>query len=351
MSTYERRDEFVHLPVAFVADQEMKLFNGIPERYTDIIWTQGYSLKNDLYAEADLEVLLEPHEVWRHQQVLNSTIEWFSFEVEEFLNGNSVKMDFQLSEIVPQGEFKLDKGFCQHRGFRQPSPELVQQIRDRYQFLLPGNFLFQVLARFLNLRGRDFDFNIDFDIARRHLYDIAFEMHDSQYQSPLYTLMQKIKNQLENEERRIYKRNQTSNLQNAQTSQLIGKSRVKVGDRVNATILKKGNIKVTVQLQTDYKEVVTFEFPDYPGKLRDKVELKVINIDGTGKVCEVVPLGHKVSATILKKDSIKVTVQLQTGYKEEIVFEHPYYPGKVGTKVKLKVTDTDNTGRVIKVVP
>ena len=347
LSAYERRDEFAHLPIAFLADQEMKLFNRIPERHTDIIWTQGYSLENDLYVDADLEVLLEPHEVWRHQQVLNSTIEWFAFEVEEFLRGKPVKMDFQLSEIVRQGELKLDKGFCERREFSQPSPKLVQQIRDRYQFLLPGDFLFQGLARFLNIRGRDFNFNI----ASRSLYDIAVEMHDSQHKSPLYTLMQKIEDQFENEERRIYKRNQTSNPQNAQTSQLIGKSRVKVGDRVNATILKKGNIKVTVQLQTDYKEVVTFEFPDYPGKLRDKVELKVINIDGTGKVCEVVPLGHKVSATILKKDSIKVTVQLQTGYKEEIVFEHPYYPGKVGTKVKLKVMDTDNTGRVIKVVP
>ena len=384
LSVYERSDEFVRiLPVAFVADQEMELFTGISERYTDIIWTRGYSLKNDLYADADLEVLLEPHEVWRHQQVLNSTIEWFAFEVEEFLEGNPVKMDFQLSEIVPQGELKLGKGFCQRRGFRQPSPERVQQIREKYKFLLPGRFLFQALARFLSIRGRDFNFNI----RGRGLYEIALEMHDSQIKSPpLYSLMQRIMDQLESGERRIAetkssisqrkkvdsrkeysvkserptkqlqkprsKRNQTSNPQNVQTVQLLlGKSGVKVGDKVNATILKKDNIKVTVQLQTDYKEVLTFEYPDYPGKVRNKVELKVINIDGTGRVRKVVPLGHKVNATILKKDSTKVTVQLQTGYKEDIVFEHPYYQGKIGANVKLKVIDTDDTGRVSKVVP
>ena len=289
LSAYERKDEFAHLPVAFVADQEMKLFNGIPERHTDIIWTQGYSLKNDLYADANLETLLEPHEVWRHQQVLNSTIDWFAFEVEEFLKGNIVKMDFQLSEIVPEGELKLDKGFCQRRGFRQPSPKLVQQIRDKYQFLLPGDFLFQVLARFLNTRGRDFDFNIDFDLASRRLYAIALEMHDSQYQPPLYTLMQKIKNQLKNEERRIYKRNQTSNPQNARTSQSLGKSKVKVGDKVNATILKKRNITVIVQLQTDYKEVVDFEQPYYPEKVGTKVKLRVRTIDDTGRIIKVIP--------------------------------------------------------------
>lgn len=45
LSAYERRHEFAYLPVAFVADQEMELFTGISERHTDIIWTQGYSLK------------------------------------------------------------------------------------------------------------------------------------------------------------------------------------------------------------------------------------------------------------------------------------------------------------------
>ena len=302
LSAYERRGEFDHKPVAFVADQEMRLFNRTPERQTDIIWTQGYNLKNDLYADANLEVLLEPHEVWRHQQVLKSTIDWFAFEVEEFLRGNPIKMDFQLSEIVPEGEFKLDKGFCQRRGFRQPSPELVQQIRDRYQFLLPADFLFQVLARFLNLRGRDFNFKIDINTERRSLintggrslYDIALAMHDSQHQSLLYTLMQKIEDQLENEQTRIAKtkssvsqRNQTSNPQNTQPIQLIGKPRVKVGDKVNAKILKKGSIEVTVQLQTSYKEEITFDHPYYPAKVGDKVKLTVRKTNNTGRVTKV----------------------------------------------------------------
>ena len=373
LSAYERRNEFVHLPVAFVADQEMKLFTGIPKHHTNIIWTQGYNLKNDLYVDTDLEFLLEPHELWRHQQVINSTIDWFAFQVEEFTAGKPIEMDFQLSKIIPEGELKLDKRFCQHRGFRQPSPKLVQQIRDRYQFLLPGDFLFQILARFLNIRGRDFNFNI----ASRDLYNIALEMRSSQYQSPLYNLMQKITDQIENKQRQIaetkssiFQRKKANsrkeyNIESKQIpnqlqkprskpnqpAQSLRKSGIKVGDRVNGTILKKGNIKVTVQLQTGYTEVVTFDFPNYPGKLRNKVELKVISIDNTGEIREVVPIGHKVSAMILKKNSTEVTVQLQTGYKEVIVFEHFYYPGKVGTKVKLKVIDTDNTGRVIKVAP
>ena len=198
MSLYERRDEFVHiLPVAFIADQEMWSFTGTPEHYADIVLTRGYSLENDLYVEANLEILLEPHETWRHRQVLNSTIEWFAFEVEKFLGGKPAKMDFKLSEIVPEGEFKLDKGFRQRRKFCQPSPKLVKHIKEKYQLLLPGNFLFQVLTRFLNSSGRDFNFNVTSD----NLYDIALTMHNSQLCSPLYNLMKEIRDKLDNEEK------------------------------------------------------------------------------------------------------------------------------------------------------
>ena len=53
LSLYERRKEFAHLPVAFVADRDLWLFSGIPPDYPDIIWTEGYSIENDLYADAN----------------------------------------------------------------------------------------------------------------------------------------------------------------------------------------------------------------------------------------------------------------------------------------------------------
>ena len=323
LSVYDRRSEFVHiLPVAFVADLEMGVFSGIPERYADIIWTQGYSLKNDLYANAYLETLLEPHEVWRHQQVLNSTIKWFAFEVEEFLRGNPVKTDFKLSKIVRQGELELDKGFCQHRGFRQPSPELTQHIKNKHQSLLPGNFLFQVLARFLSMRGRDFNFNI----SERSLYNIALEMHDSQLQSRLDGLMKKIRDKLGNEEKRI-----------AETKFTVSQRRKASSRKEHRTESRRTTKQ---QHKSKSKQNQMWKSRNTQSS-RPSQSLRKPNVK----------LGDKISAVILKKDSIKVTAQLQTGHEEEIAFEYPYYPGKVGDKVKLKVTDIDGTGRVRKVIP
>ena len=55
-----------------MADKDLWLFSGIPPDYPDIIWTEGYSIENDLYAGASLEDLLNADEVDEHGQVLDS---------------------------------------------------------------------------------------------------------------------------------------------------------------------------------------------------------------------------------------------------------------------------------------
>lgn len=64
-----------------------------------------------------------------------------------------------------------------------------------------------------------------------------------------------------------------------------------------------------------------------------------------------VKVGDRVNAIILKKDGFNVAVQLQTDENEELVFERPYYPGTVGATVKLRVTGVDAEGKIKKVVP
>ena len=159
LAVYQRRNEFANLPVAFVADRDLWLFSEIPADYHDVIWTQGYSIENDLYTGAELEDLLDAHEVDEHQQVLYAIIEWFAFEVEEFLAGRVAEVDRSCDEIVPPGETKMDEGFSTRRGFRAPDSELIQQIKGAYQLKLRGKFLFEMLVRFLNARGRGTKYN------------------------------------------------------------------------------------------------------------------------------------------------------------------------------------------------
>ena len=95
-----------------------------------------------------------------------------------------------------------------------------------------------------------------------------------------------------NEQRRPQEPRQTPKPRPTQTSQLpkaSEKPKVKVGARVNATILKKDGFKVTVRLQTDENEVLVFERPYYPKKVGEKIKLRVQGVNESGRVTKVIP--------------------------------------------------------------
>ena len=185
LEIYERRSEFAHVPVAFIADQDMWVFSEIPQCYGGIIWTKGYSIENDLYAGAELERLMAPSESLEHRKVLESIVEWFAFEVEEFLAGRNPKVDIHCNQIVPLNQTEISDEFRKSRGLRRPNPELHQQIREAYQLQLRGKHLFDLLLRFLSESNRDTKH------SRRALHEIALKMPD--FHSLMDRLMQEIK--------------------------------------------------------------------------------------------------------------------------------------------------------------
>ena len=191
LQVYERRGEFTQVLVAFIADQDMWLFSGIEPSYEDVIWTNGYSIENDLYSDASLERLLDESDTLEHQQILDSISTWFAFAVEEYLAGNSPDLDLHCDEMVPIGKTELDANFCTRRDFRVPNAERVQQIRAAYQLLLRGKQLFQLLVRFLSKPTHGFEKASLNDYA---LYNLALRMPE---QYPLLDgLMEKVKQKI-----------------------------------------------------------------------------------------------------------------------------------------------------------
>ena len=116
----------------------------------------------------------------KHQQVLNSIIEWFTFEVEEYLAGRDPQVDTHCYTIIPHGETRMDEDFRKSRGFRPPNKELHQQIRKTYQLQLRGKLLFQILVRFLSASNRPIKHSIF------ALHEIAVKM------TPSHELMSKL---------------------------------------------------------------------------------------------------------------------------------------------------------------
>ncbi len=158
LQIYKRKSEFAHVPVAFIADQDMWLFSGIPEEYAGIIWTKGYSIENDLYVSAHLESLLENNQTETHRQVLDAVCTWFAYEVEAFLNQHASYVATSLDEMIPRGKTELDEDFRERRGFVPPPEKRYRQIKEAYRLQVRGKLLFQILVRFLNANNRVFRF-------------------------------------------------------------------------------------------------------------------------------------------------------------------------------------------------
>lgn len=186
-AVYDRKSEFEHLPVAFIADRDKELFTQLPVGYDEIIWTKGYSIENDLYAGANpsLENLMDPMEVNEHKQLLTTIIEWFAFEVEELLAGRIPEFNRHCNEVVPLGQTEMDTDFSKQRGFLLPNTVLQQQITDEYQLKLRGKLLFQMLVRFLSKSNRRIKHSL------HGLYEIAFKM------TPFHPLMSRIIQEIE----------------------------------------------------------------------------------------------------------------------------------------------------------
>ena len=169
LEVFERKTEYSHLRIAFLADKDMWLFTTVPEKYSEVIWTEGYSIENDLYAGSNLDDLLEPDEATDFNLVLGCIIEWFAFEVEQYRSGNSAETKKHPNTIVPLGEHKISERFILSRGFCSPSAETIAEIRENPKLKIRGKTLFELLTRYLSAPNRVIKH------STKALYEIGFK--------------------------------------------------------------------------------------------------------------------------------------------------------------------------------
>jgi hypothetical protein len=81
---YNQREKLAHVRLVFLADRDMWLYKNIPPEYSEIIWTHGYSIENDVYTGSTVEKLLDEAERQKYFDLLKRLCEWFAFEVEEY---------------------------------------------------------------------------------------------------------------------------------------------------------------------------------------------------------------------------------------------------------------------------
>lgn len=137
--------------VCFVADKDLFVINGIPEQYKNIIFTEGYSIENDLFADGEA-FLIDTREINKdnYKMLINSLIEWFAFQIEMERKNPAkccLEINFKDRKILPDGAFQISVAYLQEINFVSPAADLIESIRVNYQLKIRGKCLFAIQER------------------------------------------------------------------------------------------------------------------------------------------------------------------------------------------------------------
>lgn len=160
LSVHRRRDEFVGAPVVFIADRDMWYFTGIPPEYaTSVLFTEGYSIENDLYVREVFEALMSQEEQTRFKSLVQQLARWQAFHVEQFARHGSCSCDVHVSQIAPH-DLLCDEHLISI-GFVEPDCGLTSRIVENYPQALRSKTLFQLVLRILSATQRTSKFSRD----------------------------------------------------------------------------------------------------------------------------------------------------------------------------------------------
>ena len=156
LSIYERRAEFTNCRTAFFADRDLWLFTKVPCQYNGIVFTEGYSIENDLLGSGDFRRLFDAAkgEEAEFERLIKTVVPWFAFEVNEYIQGRPPKVDVHIDQLVVRGTGVLANNWVQQRGCLPGTHPITADLAKDYMQKLRGHLLLEILVRLLNAAGR-----------------------------------------------------------------------------------------------------------------------------------------------------------------------------------------------------
>lgn len=166
---FSRKDEITNPKVIFICDKDTIVYTGtIPENYSEMIYTEGYSIENDLYKGKALEPqLFKKQDRIIFSKVLDSFLRAYACELEKFRKS----LEFDFNKINP--ECILDKNDYSLKTdslseFKEPAKETIDYLKNDYDLLVRGHFLFSLVRIVLGRKDREIKYSI------KQLYELCY---------------------------------------------------------------------------------------------------------------------------------------------------------------------------------
>ena len=151
---YDRRAELTNPKVVFVCDRDVSVYTGLlPEGYEDIIYTEGYSIENDLYKGRQLEEkFFDKQDKELFEKALESFLNYYACELEKFNNGEEFCFQKKPEAIINNKDYSLKTELLSN--YRTPSHDTFEYLRGDYDSLIRGHSLFKLVGMILHRKGR-----------------------------------------------------------------------------------------------------------------------------------------------------------------------------------------------------
>jgi len=151
LELFKRKNEIRNSNVIFLADRDLWIFSSIPEEYEGIIFTEGYSIENDIYmaARGKIEALIADSQQELYLTALFEYTKWYCFEISNFLDMRNYKLDFNIKKILDNGTKHLSPHFLTERGYVKVNDEFVEQVFAEFYLKLRGKSLLQLWEWFV----------------------------------------------------------------------------------------------------------------------------------------------------------------------------------------------------------
>jgi hypothetical protein len=177
LEIFERRKELDRNNVVFLVDRDLWVFGAVPHEFQHrkIVFTDGYSIENDLYCDGDLEDLLHHGELQQYHSELDPIIQWYSFAAARLLRNEPSSISEHPNQILHTGG-ALNATYMNEIGFSGPDPILYGMISQDYARLLRGKNLLALLVKHLSAPHRSVKF------GRNHVMEMAAARNGQKFQ-------------------------------------------------------------------------------------------------------------------------------------------------------------------------
>ena len=103
LEVFRRRNEIpTTTTVLFLADKDLWLYKGIPAEYDHdtLLFTDGYSIENDLYRDGQFERLLTNAERIEFGSDLSKFLKWYAIALGRKINGNDATLSTHPRALI-----------------------------------------------------------------------------------------------------------------------------------------------------------------------------------------------------------------------------------------------------------